>query len=52
MLINQRTHLWATLVRKFVAKNFQNSPNLVTLTSSQFNFKTSLVGNAFKGSPI
>ena len=25
-------HVWATFVRKFVAENFEKSPNLVTLT--------------------
>ena len=25
------THIWATFVRNFITKNFQNSPNLVTL---------------------
>ena len=28
------TYIWATFVRKFVTKNFQKSPNLVTLAVS------------------
>ena len=27
--------IWATFLRKFVAKNFKNSPNLVTLYGSR-----------------
>ena len=29
------TYIWATFVRKSITKNFQKSPNLVTLLSSQ-----------------
>ena len=29
---NVITYIWATFVRKIVIKNFQKSPNLVTLT--------------------
>ena len=31
-------NIWATFVRKFVVKNFQKSPNLVTLFSTLLNY--------------
>ena len=32
--------IWATIVIKFIAKNFQKSPNLVTVVVASFNVKT------------
>ena len=30
-IARKSSNIWATFVRKFVAQNFQKSPNLVTL---------------------